>query len=123
MVRQRSSMDRSKGDYPEAKLLGGTVQDKPEAAKAASPVTYASADDPPFLTAHGTMDRTVPFGQAEAIHAALRKAGAASILIPIEGAGHGFKSPELDKRIRAFLDRHLRGMETDVPDTPIPVGG
>ncbi len=99
-----------------------TVQDKPEVAKAASPVTYVDGGDPPFLTAHGTKDRTVPYGQAEAIHAALRKAGAPSVLVPMEGAGHGFKSPELDKRVRAFLDRHLRGVEGEVPETPIPLG-
>ena len=121
MVRQPSSMDRSRGDYPEAKLLGGTVQDKPGVAKAASPVTYASPDDPPFLTAHGTKDPTVPFGQAEAIHEALRKAGASSILIPMEGGGHGFQSEELDQRLRSFLDRHLRGMAAEIPSTPIPV--
>lgn len=121
MVRQPSTMDRSRGDYPEAKLLGGTVQDKPEAAKAASPVTYASQDDPPFLTAHGTADPTVPYGQALAIHEALRKAGASSILIPMEGGGHGFQSEELDQRLRAFLDKHLRGKDAEIPSTPIPV--
>jgi acetyl esterase/lipase len=121
MVRQPSTMDRSKGDYPEARLLGGTVQDNPDAARAASPVTYASPDDPPFLTAHGTKDTTVPYGQAEAIHEALRKAGASSILIPMEGGGHGFQSGELDKRLRAFLDKHLRGVEAEIPSTPIPV--
>jgi acetyl esterase/lipase len=121
MVRQPSTINRSKGDYPEAKLLGGTVQDKPEAAKAASPVTYVSQDDPPFLTAHGTEDPTVPYGQAEAIHEALRKAGASSILIPMQGGGHGFQSEELDKRLRAFLDRHLLGREAEIPSTPIPV--
>ena len=121
MVRQPSAMDRSKGAYPEAKLLGGTVQEKPEAAKAASPVTYVTPDDPPFLTAHGTKDTTVPYTQAEEIDAALKKAGVSSILISMEGGGHGFRSPELDRRVRAFLDKYLRGQEADIPSTPIPV--
>src|SRR6185437_4642382 len=47
-------------------LLGGApAQHEPE-AKAASPITWVSQDDPPFLIAHGTEDRAVPFAQGEA---------------------------------------------------------
>jgi hypothetical protein len=37
----------------------------------------------------------------------------------MEGAGHGFRSAELDHCIRAFLDKHLHGKKCEIPDTPI----
>lgn len=119
MVTQPSTVDRTTPDYPEALLIGGRVQDMPEAAKLASPVTYISNDDPPFLTAHGTKDPLVPFAQAEELHAGLKKAGAASVLITMKDAGHGFGSPELDKVVRRFLDKHLRGIKGEVQDATL----
>lgn len=44
---------------PVYKLLGGPIKEKLDVAKSASPVTFVSADDPPFLIVHGTDDRTV----------------------------------------------------------------
>ncbi len=120
MIRQPSVIDRAKGDrYPEALLLGGPVPERKKIARQASPVNWVSDDDPPFLTAHGTEDKVVPFQQAEEIHAALRKAGVESHLIRMVGAGHGFRSPEIDRRVRAFLDKHLRGKDVEVSDEPI----
>lgn len=109
MVEQKSTIDRSRGrKYPEALLLGGPVQDLTEAARQASPVTWISKDDPPVLTAHGTKDPIVPFAQGEEFHRELTKAGVASHLLPVEGAGHGFRAPEVEEKVKAFLARHLR---------------
>ena len=120
MVGQKSSIDRSKGkQYPEALLLGGPVQDIEEAAKQASPVTWASSDDPPFLTLHGTEDPVVPFAQGEEIHAALQKAGAESHLVPVVGAGHGVGGPEVTERVTAFLNKHLREKTSEISSAPI----
>jgi len=44
---------------PVAQLLGGPVAEKRELAKQASPVTYVSKDDPPFLIVHGDKDQLV----------------------------------------------------------------
>lgn len=123
MVQQKSVIDRHRGgNYPEAKLLGGPVPERADLARQASPVTWVSPDDPPFLTAHGTDDQIVPFQQAEEIHAALTKAGVPSHLARLTGAGHGFRSPELDRRLHAFLDHHLLGLPADLPADPIPPG-
>jgi acetyl esterase/lipase len=112
MVRQKSDIDRSRGrQYPEALLLGGPVQDIEEAARQASPVTWVSEDDPPFLTAHGTKDPVVPFAQGEEIHAALQKIGVESRLIRVEGAGHGFAETEVAQHVKAFLAKHLLGRD------------
>jgi acetyl esterase/lipase len=101
------------------KLFGGPPSSHPEAARAASPVTWASADDPPFLIFHGTEDMTVPFAQGEAMSAALQKAGTSVTFVRVEGGGHGLQGRETNQRRRDFFERHLRGQNVDIPATPI----
>jgi acetyl esterase/lipase len=96
---------------PEARLLGGAVQENKEKAARASPITYVAKDNPPFLILHGDRDPTVPFGQSELMAEALKKAGVEVTLQPVKGAGHGgreFSSAENLKLIEEFLDRHLK---------------
>lgn len=122
MIRQPSTIDRTKGgDYPEALLLGGPVTEREAEARAASPVTHVSAGDAAFFTAHGTKDPLVPFAQGEEIHAALTKAGVPSILQEMTDGGHGFRSEVLDVRVQQFFDLHLRGQKTDIESAPIKV--
>lgn len=110
MVKQKSAIDRGpKKKYPEALLIGGAVQNLEKVARQASPVTWISKDDPPFLTVHGTKDPLVPFAQGEEIHLKLQNSGVDSTLVPVVGAGHGFKDPKVDKHLAAFLAKHLRG--------------
>ncbi|MCK6488394.1 MAG: alpha/beta hydrolase [Planctomycetes bacterium] len=79
----------------------------------ASPLTWVRKGVPPVLTLHGTADQLVPVAQAEALHAALRAAGASEQLIRGSG-GHdvaGWPAPERDRAIMAmvgFLAQHLR---------------
>jgi dipeptidyl aminopeptidase/acylaminoacyl peptidase len=101
------------------KLFGGPPAEHAAAARAASPVTWASGDDPPFLIFHGTNDQTVPFAQGEAMAAALEKAGAKVTFVRVEGGGHGLGGREINQRRRNFFERHLRGQDADVPATPI----
>jgi acetyl esterase/lipase len=122
MVRQESTIDRRAGkEYPEALLLGGPVQERREVARQASPVTWVSRDDAPFLTAHGTEDPLVPYAQGEEIHAALQKAGVESHLLRVEGGGHGFGGPEIEERVKLFLEKHLRNKKVEIPDEPVKV--
>ncbi len=116
--------DVQRGDAASAiaQLLGGSVREKRDLAKAASPVTYVTPDDPPFLIVHGTEDAVVPFSQAETLHAALQKAGVPSTLVRIEGGGHGFGGPQVDARVEAFLAKHLRGQDVEVSAEPIRPG-
>lgn len=101
-------------------LLGGTAVQQPAAARAASPVTHVSADDPPFITFHGTADQRVAFSHAERIHAALQKAGVPSLLVPIRDGDHGsVKAPEVRVRGLQFTDRVLRGQSVEIDLTPI----
>jgi acetyl esterase/lipase len=91
-----------------AKLLGGPLADRQEEAKAASPITYVTKDDPPFLTLHGDMDALVPLGQAEALHEALEKVGVESELVVMKGRGHEmFLDPVSRAKVFAFFQRTL----------------
>jgi dipeptidyl aminopeptidase/acylaminoacyl peptidase len=92
-------------------LVGGAPQEQAEEYKAASPVTYVSKDVCPILTIHGTVDKLVPVEQAVEFDAAMKKAGATSQLMILEGQGHGFMGPA-DRQAReatfAFFDKYLK---------------
>ena len=118
-----SQMDHDAPNSPESMLVGGAIQKNKDAARNASPITYVSTDDPPFLLIHGTADPLVPFNQSERLHKALKKAGVESSLITMQGGGHGgFRSPAYRERIRRFLDRHLRGEGDRLSDETIGGG-
>jgi dipeptidyl aminopeptidase/acylaminoacyl peptidase len=82
-------------------------------------VTYASADDPPFLVVNGTADQTVRISQAEAMVAALEKVKVPVTFIRITDGGHFIGGPEINARVRSFLDKQLRGQSVEVSDAPI----
>jgi acetyl esterase/lipase len=69
-------------------LLGGTTLDKADLAKKASPLTYITTDDPPFLIFHGTSDNVVKMEQSATLYQALRKANVEATLKLFEGGGH-----------------------------------
>ncbi len=103
------------------KLIGGKVSERQEVARAASPVTYISKDDPPFLHIHGTKDNLVPYAQPLEFEEKLKAAGVPSVLLTGEGAGHVFFSRELIQNIRTFLDKHLRGLTGEVKEGPVAI--
>jgi dipeptidyl aminopeptidase/acylaminoacyl peptidase len=102
-------------------FIGGTCAEKPELCREASPVTYVSPDDPPFLIVHGTADDRVPFQQSVVLRDALRRAGVEVTLLGLAGANHGwpidssYGQRALDAALD-FLDRHL----ADRPSTLLP---
>jgi acetyl esterase/lipase len=117
-----SSMDRqrppdavqSHGDAgsPESRLLGATVDERPDLVARADPCTYVRAGLPPFLVAHGTADRLVPFGQSLVLVDALERAGVPVTFRPVAGADHVFdgapdRSQLIDEAL-AFLRETLR---------------
>lgn len=100
-------------------LFGKPAEERKAEAKAASPATYVSQDDPPFLIIHGTNDRTVPISQAELFHDKLKKAQVDVTFVKIEGGGHGIGGPEVMNRVRAFFEKHLRDQDVEVSSAPI----
>jgi len=104
---------------PVYKLLGGPLSEKQDVAKEASPITYVSADDPPFLILHGTDDKTVAIRQAELLHAAQQKAGNKTTFVKINGGGHGIGGPKVEERVKTFLVKHLLGKDVEVSSEAI----
>jgi acetyl esterase/lipase len=104
-----SALQHDAPNSPESRLLGGPILDRKDAARRASPVTYITSDDPPFLIVHGDKDNVVPVGQSKQLHEALKKARVDSTLLIIPGAGHGrgILTPETDRAVATFFDRHL----------------
>ncbi len=92
---------------PSVRLLGGPAPDLMEKARLASPVTYVTPDDPPFLIMHGDQDRLVPLSQSEKLRDALRKAKVEVRLQVVKGQGHGFRSAPLLTDVMKFFDAHL----------------
>ena len=92
-------------------LLGGGISQRRELASAASPITYATSNDPPFLIVHGDADPIVPVSQSELLHAALKQARVSTKLHIVKGGMHGgeaFKTPELQNSLRDFLNANVK---------------
>ena len=84
--------------------------------KVASPVTYVTSDDPPFLILQGEKDDLVPPDQSRELYGRLQAAGVPATLVTVKNAGHGFTpeggtiSPslaELNEMIIDFFTREL----------------
>jgi acetyl esterase/lipase len=116
-----SQIDHNAPGSPESQLIGGALPEHKDEARAASPITYISRDDPPFLIFHGTEDPLVPCNQSERLAEALKTVGVPCIFVKVIDAGHGnFRSPEVGRRIRQFFDKHLRDQSVDeVSGAPI----
>ncbi|MET3984642.1 alpha/beta hydrolase [Streptomyces sp. PvR034] len=98
---------------PYVALLGAPVAERPDLARAASPVTHVTAgsNPPPFLLVHGRQDGLVPYSQSELLAEALTQVGGEVVLEPVEDADHIFLgSPDVPQIVAdsvAFLARHL----------------
>jgi acetyl esterase/lipase len=84
-------------------VLKARYADDPERFKAASPISYAHSEAPPFFVLHGEKDELVPSGQSRAFCAALREAGAATVgYAELANAFHAFDiTPTLRSRLAA----------------------
>ncbi|HVW13326.1 MAG TPA: alpha/beta hydrolase [Mucilaginibacter sp.] len=92
-------------------LLGGTVADKSNLAREASPITYIDKKDPPFLIVQGEKDESVNPDQATSFQARLNASGVPNELIIVPGAPHYgvmFDAENIRQRIFVFLGRYLK---------------
>lgn len=108
-------LDHDAEGSPESLLVGGPIQKEPFRSRAikADPITYVTADDPPFLIHHGDSDLSVSFRQSEVLHAALKKADVDSTIRIVKGGDHGFRQgetprEELAEEAFAFFEKHLK---------------
>ena len=97
---------------PEARLIGGPIQENKDKVARANPITYISSDDPPFLIVHGDQDALVPHHQSELLFGALQRAGMRVRFHTVEGGGHGagIGGRDVDEAVNGFFDRHLKGI-------------
>ena len=56
---------------PESQLVGAPIQTVPDKVQLVNPITYVSAEAPPFLIQHGTADCNVPPQQSQLLYDAL----------------------------------------------------
>jgi acetyl esterase/lipase len=106
-----SKMKHDPADSPESRLIGGAIQENKDKCAKASPLTYVTSDDPPFLIMHGDRDPVVPISQSELLVAALNKAKVKCVFKPVAGGSHGFVGPQHEKIVLEFLDEQLRGIK------------
>jgi acetyl esterase/lipase len=101
---------------PEARLLGGLIEQRKDLARAANPIIYITKDAPPFLIMHGDKDDLVPFNQSELLEAALKQAGTEVTLYKVVGGGHGgWREPKVQPMVEEFFDKHLKNTSTSRP--------
>ncbi|QDU41523.1 Carboxylesterase NlhH [Maioricimonas rarisocia] len=117
------AFDHESPSSPESLLIGGPIREHPDRVRHASPLTYVTEDDPPFLIIHGTDDRLVLIEQSQLLQTALKEADVDVLMIPVTGGGHGgFRNPELDERMLAFFQRHLQGKDVEISASPVEQG-
>jgi len=95
----------------------GTTDHESQIVRQASPVTYVSSDDPPFLIFHGEQDDYVLLDQSQALYARLVSSGVPATMIIVKNCGHGFAPvggpitptrTEITNRIADFFDQYLK---------------
>lgn len=101
-------LDHKSSRAPLTRLLGGKAEKQRELAMKASPVTYISSDDPPFLIMHGDKDNIIPLAQSQELNEKLLSAGVKSTLVVIENGGHSFSSAETLAAVQQFFDSELK---------------
>lgn len=91
-------------------LLGGSLTNNRKLAIQANPITYVSANDPPFLILHGDADPLVPLNQSAALHEALEGVHVSSVFHVVKGGAHGgeaFKDRKCKHLVEGFIQEHL----------------
>lgn len=81
-----------------------------ELAIGASPLLFATEDDPPTLLLHGDEDGLVPLSHSERMYGALEDAGVDADFHVFPGAGHGFRGDDAERGVRLtveWFERHL----------------
>jgi acetyl esterase/lipase len=93
---------------PESRLIGGRISQYPERCRAANPMTYIRADNPPFYIRHSRNDPDVPYQQSVALAEALRSViDEKNVKLDLsETGGHASQPEDIDGLV-AFFRKHL----------------
>lgn len=106
----RGAVDVREFDPKTARLERSTDEKKAkDLAAQISPITHASADDPPTLIVHGDADKLVPIQQAELLIKKLKELGVEAELLTRPKRGHDFFGIDKDViAITDWFDKHLK---------------
>lgn len=113
VIETRRSQESGRADLmgdraPEHQLLGGNVFDKKLLAQMASPLSYITSDDPPFLILHGMLDDVVPIEQSKMFADALKAANVKATFVQVPGLRHELKFEALKGYVVDFFERELK---------------
>ncbi|MDJ0976469.1 MAG: alpha/beta hydrolase fold domain-containing protein, partial [Planctomycetota bacterium] len=123
LLTMRTNPDGTPAPFTKQGAVGALVDGDEALARQASPTTHVTADDPPFLIAHGDRDRLVPLAQSETLARLLDAAEVPAELMVRKRAGHGgraFNAPDLRAAIKAFFAKHVRGEAVTTPTVEAP---
>jgi acetyl esterase/lipase len=96
---------------PESTLIGATPVDRPDLAKAASPLTYIDKNDPPFLIFHGEKDNLVSNRHSKLLSSWLSYYGVRNELTIVKDAPHFgrmYDVEEIRTKVITFLKAELK---------------
>jgi acetyl esterase/lipase len=100
-----------------AQSVFGAASNSARLLEHASPITFVTPDDPPFLILHGEKDTVVPPQVSQKFHDRLQAAGVPVKLVIVKDADHTFQPvegtmnptrAEMTKLIADFFDQYLK---------------
>lgn len=102
--------------------LGGTIDQAGQNYHDATPVVFASKDDPPVLFFNGSKDRIVPLQWTMPLYDALKSKGVSVEMHKVDGADHmaaAANGAALDAAVK-FLSQHLKRVRPQTVPSPDP---
>ncbi|MDA8744879.1 alpha/beta hydrolase [Rubripirellula amarantea] len=93
-----------------ADFIGGSLAEKPESYRQASPITFVDSTDAPILLFQGTNDPLIPVNQAVLMAERMSKHNVDGRVELLIGEGHGWGGVEKDhtnEQTLQFFNRHL----------------
>lgn len=108
-----TSSNHNAANSPESELIGFQITTRPDLVAKVNPITYISADDPPFFIEHGLIDCTVAHGQSQQLYNQLLPVlGAQKVKLKLlDATGHGgglFSAFATVTEVTDFLDTYLK---------------
>ena len=86
------------------RLLGGTLDEKPELARLLSPTEFLEPNSPSILLLHGDKDTTLPIINSQYMLKVAKEKGADVELLTINNAGHSFSGDNISPSFEGIAD-------------------
>lgn len=90
--------------YETKDFIGGTFEENAEKYHLASPLSHITADDPPTLIFHGTIDELVPISQSDRLNEILQAKGIPVEYHRLKGWPH---SMDVEQRVNRYCQHYM----------------